>query len=187
VQLNEIEGLHAQVLSRTVRPLPERVKCVGARHVGIGTPTHLRSHEESVAIGARSEKRSHRPLRPAVAINIRGVEERHSRVRGCAEDLLRELVADVTPVGAELPATQSDFADGPAEPRHGCRTHEDVPLSNEDQTRKALARDANVDRVDLPNGTELDGLSRARRVDLQVGARIETHVTRGHDDVARLR
>jgi hypothetical protein len=57
-------------------------------------------------------------LAAAVAVDVRGVEERHPRVHRGVQDGEGVVLVDLAPVAAELPAAQPDDADllpGPAQ------------------------------------------------------------------------
>src|SRR5690606_9499925 len=117
VELDEVEPVGAQVAARAVGPLAELREREVVRVLGLAA-AHLRRHGDGVA-GVVGEERADDLLAATVAVDVRGVEERHARLGRGLEDGERVLLAHVAPVGAELPGSQSDDRDEtPRAPEH---------------------------------------------------------------------
>ena len=117
VELDQVQGLHAQVLAAAIRPCPERLGRV-ARHVQGRSPAHLGGDEEGLA-GALGQEPADHPLAPPVAVDVRGVDEVHAGVGSRVEGAQAVRVVHRAPVRPDGPRPEPDdahVAPGLAEP-----------------------------------------------------------------------
>ncbi len=85
--------------------------------------THLGRHDEPGLRPALRQQPADQPLAATVAVHVGGVKERHAGVHGGVEDRHRGVLADLTPVGPELPAAQADHRHRPSRPSQHTRLH----------------------------------------------------------------
>lgn len=110
VELGEIEGIDAEAFEGGFGVLADG----GAGEV-VGPAGRVEAAElgGDVEVGAGFlEEFADERFAAAGAVDVGGVEERGAGVDGGAEGLEGGLVGDVAPVSADLPAAESDFADG---------------------------------------------------------------------------
>jgi len=110
VELGEIEGIDAEAFEGSFGVLADG----GAGEV-VGPAGRVEAAElgGDVEIGAGFfEEFADERFAATGAVDIGGVEERGAGVDGGAEGLEGGFVGDVAPVSADLPAAESDFADG---------------------------------------------------------------------------
>jgi hypothetical protein len=121
VQLDEVEAVGAQVAARAVGPGAK-----GVERVGLGTlldaAAHLRG-DRDLEVRAACEVGADELLAAAVAVDVRGVEEGHTGLRGGVEDRVGVGLRDVAPVRAELPGAEADDRDGAVERGECARSH----------------------------------------------------------------
>jgi hypothetical protein len=106
VQLHEVELLDFEVRARPVVEL-EKVPSVVVLRELVDAAAHLRGDEHA---GVAAEQLPAELLAAAVAIDIRGVEERDSLLDGRIERRTCVLGRDRSPVRAELPGPEPDHA-----------------------------------------------------------------------------
>ena len=107
----------AEVGPAAVEPAAEGVQGEGLGHMGVGAAAHL-GGDGDVGVGSLAQQPADESLAAAVAVDIGRVEERHAGVDRRVQNAHRVVLADVAPVGPELPAAQTDHRDratGPAE------------------------------------------------------------------------
>jgi hypothetical protein len=122
VQLDEVDGVDAQVAAAAVDPATEAVEGVGLCDVRVGTPTHLRGNQEDHVIALGPEPADDGLAAP-VTVDVRGVQERHAGVDGGVQDAQRLPLVHLAPVGAELPAAEPDDGGLSAEAGEGAGLH----------------------------------------------------------------
>ena len=109
VQLDQVEGLDAEVAARPVDPGPQVLGRVLGGLERVGAAAGLGRHERPVRPGR--QRLADALLRPPVAVDVGGVEQGHPGVEGGVEHVGGGVVVDVAPVAAELPGAQPDDAD----------------------------------------------------------------------------
>jgi len=65
-----------------------------------------------IAAAPLAQEPAHEPLAAPVAVHVRRVEEGHAGVGGRVQRCHRVVLANLAPVGTELPAAQSHYSDG---------------------------------------------------------------------------
>ena len=106
VQLDEVEGVGAQVRPRAVGPGAE-VRHRVVLQALTGAPTHLRGHER-VEPRVGREELGDALLAAAVAVDVGRVEHRHAGLHRCLQDRLGGVGTNLAPVRTELPGAQGD-------------------------------------------------------------------------------
>ena len=106
MQLHEVERVHTEVRTRTVRPGTEVVEGVVLRLLRHAA-AHLRGDEE-VRVRAFAQIAADELLAAPVAVHVGGVEEGHAAVDGGVQHGERVLLLDLAPVGTQLPGAESD-------------------------------------------------------------------------------
>ncbi len=122
VQLDEVEGLDAEVLPRAVRPGAEGVERVRLGHMGVRATAHLRRDRQAMA-PALGEQPPDEPFAAPVAVDVGGVQEGHARVDRRVQDRHRAVLGDLSPVRAELPAALSHDRHRPTSPAQHALVH----------------------------------------------------------------
>ena len=110
VQLHQVERVHAEVAARAVGPGDEVLADVVRRH--LVEPTAHLGRDGQRHVGVRRAEAADDLLAATVAVHVGGVEEGDPGLDGGAEHLERVALADVAPVGTELPGAESDDRDG---------------------------------------------------------------------------
>lgn len=103
--MHQVQGVHAQVATGPVHPLPEVVGGVVLRHL-VHPAAHLGGHGEA-GVGVIGEELPDHLLAAPIAVHIGGVIESDS-VECCRlKDRPCIRAGDVPPVAAELPGAQA--------------------------------------------------------------------------------
>ena len=110
VQLHEVDGVDAEVAARAVEPRAEVGLDVVRRHLLLAA-AHL-GRDGEAGVGVVGDEAADDLLAAAVAVDVGGVVERHARLGRRLEHRAGVVLADVTPVGAELPGAEADDRGG---------------------------------------------------------------------------
>ena len=108
VELHEIDGLDAEVVTRTLDPAAEVVVGVEGE-IEWYTAPELRRHDERLR--PLAQELPDKALGAAVAVHVGGVDEGHARVDGGVEGRQRLAVVDGAPIGADAPGSEADLGD----------------------------------------------------------------------------
>jgi hypothetical protein len=103
VQLQQIERIDAQVGEAVVHPGLKVLAAVPFGHLRGQPPARLGRHDQPFA-GTLAEELADEPFAAAVAVDVRGVDERGARVDRRVERLHRLLVVDRAPESANRPS-----------------------------------------------------------------------------------
>src|SRR3954471_15325689 len=109
VQLDQVQGVHAQVAPGLVDPRPQVLRRVLLGDEGVGTPADLGGDEG--ALPAVGQRLLDPLLGPAVAVDVRGVQQGDARVERGVQDPRGVVLGHLSPAAAELPGAQADDGD----------------------------------------------------------------------------
>ena len=104
MQLHQVEGVRAEVGAGTVGPGPEILHRVVLGHL-LEPPTYLGGDEN---LGMRRREATDDLLTAAVTVDIGSIKDRHARLDRRLKDRRGIRLADISPVGTELPRAEPD-------------------------------------------------------------------------------
>ncbi len=105
VQLDQVERVDAEVGAGAIGPGPEVVERE-VRRVLLGAAAHL-GGDQDVEVGPCTQVFADQLLASAVAVDVRGVEERHAGIGRTVEHGDRLVMGHIAPVGTELPRAEA--------------------------------------------------------------------------------
>ena len=111
MELDEVDRVDAEVLARALEPGTQVRLGVALEHLRRAAAELGRDDERLVAL---AEQLRDQPLRAAVAVDVRRVEERDPGVDRRVQRLERLRIVGLSPGAADRPGSEPDLRDGPA-------------------------------------------------------------------------